>query len=137
MVECNKCKRCFRDNYRLTRHLSRLIPCDLKIKNINNLNLQINPPIQSFETKPQSLESANESLIKCEFCFNTFAKKYNLKIHSEICKYRNDPIRLLEIQNKVKAKEPASKYECRFCNNKFHNSSNLKKHFKSFKDRED
>lgn len=154
MVECNKCKRCFRDNYRLNRHLSRLVPCDLKNKNKNlpfcadsvpNLPDQsLDAPIQSSNLQIQSLDApiqspfgANESSHKCEFCLNVFYNKFTKNRHSVICKHRDDPIRLLEIQNKVKPKEPSSKYGCRFCDNEFHNSSNLKKHLKSCKDRED
>jgi hypothetical protein len=73
---------------------------------------------------------------KCEFCLICYSSKRNLKRHQDICKYRYDPIRLLEIENDIKV-ETFPKTECRFCNKDFINVNKLNNHFKICKERED
>ena len=139
MVQCLNCEKHFRDNYRLNRHMSRLVPC--KNKNGEKINSQnpkiqsldpkiqsLDPKIQSLDPKIQSLDPKIQSLGKCGFCLNTYSTIWYKNKHQETCKHREDPVRLLEIKNGVKPRESVLKNECRFCNNEFHNISNLKKH---------
>ena len=157
MTSCNNCGTCFRDKWVLERHMSRIKPCKKVNKLIQNENDQVlaennhlmtgnqsfTAGNQSFTTGNQSFATENQSFeekfdhLKCEFCLNTFTRKYNLKIHQENCKYRDDPIRLLEIEKKIKINIPSSKTECRFCNKDFHNTSNLNKHITHCKEREE
>jgi hypothetical protein len=144
MVDCKNCGKTFKCMYYLTRHMSRIKPCFLKNENENNTELDkkekiqsSEEKIQSSEEKIQSLEEKNQSLNKCMFCLtNYYCKKYKNK-HELICKFKDDPIRLLEIEKDVKPCLAKSKTECRFCNVGFHNSSNLNKHFKVCKEREE
>ena len=39
---------------------------------------------------------------KCDFCLKYFSNNYNLKRHQTICKDREDPVRLLEIEKGIK-----------------------------------
>jgi hypothetical protein len=96
----------------------------------------------SLPTANPSLPTANTPLCvkitpenKCQFCLNVYARKYNLKIHQQICKYRDDPVRLLEIEKGINF-DSFSKTECRFCNHNFFNVSNLHRHLKVCEDRE-
>jgi hypothetical protein len=74
---------------------------------------------------------------KCNFCFNTFFNNSSLKRHQLICKEQNNPIRLLEIENDIKPKEPQTKTECRFCNKVLFNTSKLNGHLLICKKREE
>jgi hypothetical protein len=159
MVLCVKCGTCFRDNYCLTRHMSRKVPCN-KLKNTEEFtcakivapNTSLPAPNTSLEQNVApntSLPAPNTSLEqkiapntsslapKCEYCLNQYSRKSNLKKHQEICKYRDDPVRLLEIKNGITPGSVVSKTECRFCNQDFFNVSNLNRHLKVCEDRED
>jgi hypothetical protein len=158
MVDCKKCGMWFRDNYKLNRHMSRLKPCDgkinkeLKICNEENLQnstsdlqnstLDLQNSTLDLQNSTLDLQNSTPNLQnsmsnKCEFCLNTFFNKYTKNRHQEICKFKEDPVRLLEIQNNVSAKEAKSKYECRFCNKDFSRKSVLHNHFETCKERDD
>ena len=74
---------------------------------------------------------------KCNFCFNIFFNNSSLKRHQLTCKEKNNPIRLLEIENDIKPKEPLTKTECRFCNKVLFNTSKLNGHLLICKKREE
>jgi hypothetical protein len=87
--------------------------------------------------KKEPLGEKKEPLNKCNFCLKTYhCSKYKNK-HQNVCKHREDPVRLLEIQNGVKPKESILKTECRFCDHYFYNVSKLNKHLSICKERED
>jgi len=67
---------------------------------------------------------------------NTFSEKTKLNRHEQVCKFKDDPVRLLEIEKKIKVDLPDNKSVCRFCNVNFCRTSNLNKHFKVCKERE-
>ena len=162
MVQCLNCEKHFRDNYRLNRHVSRLVPC--KNKNGENQTphftkiTRFGDKKEPLEDKKEPLEEKKEPLgekkeplgekkeplgekkepsNKCDFCLKTYhCIKYKNK-HQTVCKFREDPVRLLEIQSGVKPKEPILKTECRFCDHYFYNVSKLNKHLSICKDRED
>jgi hypothetical protein len=150
MTSCNNCGTCFRDKWVLERHMSRIKPC----KKVNILseteNQSLEGKIDTSEGKIDHqvgkidhLEGKNNHLVvkndhlKCEFCLNTFCSKKYKKIHQENCKLKDDPIRLLEIEKKIKISIPESKTECRFCNKEFCRFSNLNKHITHCKEREE
>ena len=163
MVLCENCGFCFRDNYSLIRHMSRKIPCKKVILPTENICAEIIAPNRSFIAPNTSLEqnvapntslpapntslpAPNTSLLapntslpapKCEYCLNQYSRKSNLKKHQEICKFREDPVRLLEIKSGINPCSVQSKTECRFCNHDFFNVSNLNRHLKVCEDRED
>jgi hypothetical protein len=140
MFDCKKCGKCFRDSYSLTRHESRKVPCVKNSENTKNKNLSNETKNLSNETKNlsnQTINLSNETINTCEFCLNRFFSKYTKNKHQPICKEREDPVRLLEIEKGVKPPTAVCKTECRFCNKDFFNSSSLYRHFKVCKEREE
>ena len=156
MVKCGKCKKEFRDNFNLTKHQSRMNQCvgeivseitpKMSMEGLNIPNSLIDIPNQSLDIPNQSLDIPNQSLDipnqslceenTCKFCLHTFSSISNKIKHKKFCKYRDDPIRLLEIENDIIPELPESKTECRFCNKIYHNTSNLNKHINTCKERE-
>ena len=124
---CGLCNHVFRDNYNLTKHLSRSKPC---VK--ENISLK--------EGKNQSLDKQKDSLDKqkkCCFCLNNFFNKETMKRHQQKCKQRDDPIRLLEVEQKIEPVLPDSKTCCRFCDKELSRISYLNKHLIICKKREE
>ena len=66
---------------------------------------------------------------------NNFYNKH-MKRHLLTCKYRNDPIRLLEIENDIEPVLPECKTCCRFCEKDLSRISYLNKHLLVCKERE-
>ena len=139
MFNCKNCGHVFRDSYDLKKHMSRKKPC------LPEEKIQKNEKHPVFSAN-HSFSSANHSFAaeihssgdkKCMFCLNQYSTKYNLKNHLNVCKYREDPVRLLEIEKGIKPEAPPSKTECRFCNRDYLRSDNLHRHLKVCKDRED
>ena len=139
MVECKICGYLFRDNYKLNRHMSRIKPCTPKNSSENNDNSvkTSNNCAKTSENCAKTSNNCAKTSNNCIYCLSTFANKYNLNLHKNVCKYRDDPVRLLEIENDICPEPPESKTECRFCNNNFFNVSNLNKHVKVCKERKD
>jgi len=63
--------------------------------------------------------------------------KEHLKRHQQVCKLKDDPIRLLEIENEIIPEILSNKLECRFCNMIFCRVGVLNKHIKTCKAREE
>jgi hypothetical protein len=151
MSECQNCGKIFRDNYNLHTHLVRLKPCKPKIQEKNNdiqklgekitsLGEKITPlgeKITPLGEKITPLEEKITPLNKCDFCLNTYHCKNYKNKHQAICKHRDDPLRLLEIQMDICPDAPPTKTECRFCNHNFFNVNKLNCHFKICKDRKE
>ena len=133
---CGFCNHVFRDNYNLIKHLARAKPCVKEnVLLIVNKKNSLEGKKNSLEGKKNSLEGKNQLL--CKFCLNIFStKKYRNK-HLLICKQRDDPVRLLEIEQKIETVLPDSKTECRYCNKNYNNTSNLNKHLIICKEREE
>ena len=160
MAFCNICNCGFRDNCNLNRHLS-------TPKHKNNTKINQNTPnitqndhldatemkldatemkldatemkLDATEMKKSGIKTQNDhldTLNTCKFCLNNFFKK-NIKKHLLSCKQRDDPIRLLEIDQDICPVLPDSKTECRFCNKNLCNTSYLNKHVLICKERED
>ena len=146
MVECKNCGACFRDSYDLNKHMSKLKPCLEKKVEENSGTAQkrsstapkqsSTAPKQSSTAPKQSSEAPKQSSLNCMFCLNHFSTNYNLKRHNLTCKLKEDPVRLLEIENEIEPVLPECKLECRFCNLFYQNISNLNKHIKVCKERE-
>ena len=88
---CPLCKKQFDFPSRLTRHLHRKTKCK--------------------EIKDNSLNDC-----QCKFCMKTLSNSTNKTKHEGKCKYRNDEVRLLELQYKVNETFTCPDNECRFCN---------------------
>ena len=147
MFSCKKCGNVFRDQYNLTSHQSRNKPCVKNNKQVTSTGgilitekQSLITEKQSLITEKQSLETEKQSLATenntCKFCLHTFTRIDNKNIHEKNCKYSDDPIRLLEIENDIIPSLPESNTECRFCNKIYHNTSNLNKHITTCKERE-
>jgi len=143
---CGYCSRVFRDNYNLSKHLARLNKC---VKDQDALNLPLNPKKDTLVNPKNTLVNPKDTLVnpkntlvnpkdtlinpkdiskKCKYCMNVFYNKGNMIKHQLICKQKNDPIRLMEIENKIQVEVPDIKTECRFCNKNFCRLSLLNKH---------
>jgi hypothetical protein len=151
----NNCKICgwiFRDSYNLSKHLARKKPCSSKtLKNENNVNnicgivvpnefsnapsTAKNAPSTARDAPSTAKSTPSTAKNNCKFCLNTFASSSNLKRHTTICKFQDDPVRLLEIENDITPDIPECKTECRFCNHTFARIDNLNKHLKICKER--
>ena len=129
MFKCKKCGSCFRDNRDLFRHESRVKPC-IKIKILEKITEN---PINTLENPIPSLENPNNT---CKHCLNIFSTQSNKGKHEKKCKLKDDPIRILEIENDIIPELPESNTECRFCNKNFYNNSNLNRHISICKERE-
>jgi hypothetical protein len=147
MNQCEKCRKCFRDSYNLKKHMSRIKPCienKIPIKNtendvFNSNCTQINPECTFINSECTKIDPKITKMDKviCEFCLNTFFNNGNLKKHKNNCKLKDDPIRLLEIENKIIPKLPEIKTECRFCNKNLSRSTTLNGHLLICKKREE
>lgn len=150
MFSCKNCGHAFRDSYDLTKHMSRKKPCvnkENEKKSSGEKIISDNQPRSSFGKsrssfgEPRSsfevLDTSKPDTQKCMYCLNTFSIKSNLKKHYTVCKYREDPVRLLEIERGIKPEACPSKTECRFCNRDYLRIDNLHRHLKVCKDRED
>jgi uncharacterized C2H2 Zn-finger protein len=153
MVDCKRCGRVFRDSYNLKRHLSKTNQC-FQIQNVEKrANIQgtvepsVNGTLETTEsigatlgpTEPTlettNVEKNNEKEDNksntCSFCLHTFSKRTNIKNHENSCKFKDDQVRLLEIELCIKIDEPTDpKTECRFCNQIFSRSDSLFRHVK-------
>ena len=137
MCECQNCGKIFRDNYNLHTHLVRIKPCKQKIQSKKDDTTPLEEKITPLEEKITPLEEKITSLNKCEFCLNIYHSKNYKNKHQAICKQRDDPLRLLEIQMDICPDAPPIKTECRFCNHNFFNVNKLNQHFKICKDRKE
>ena len=149
MVSCVNCKKCFRNTYDLNRHLSRNKPCvgnnSLGNSSVNEKSLTKDPKTSSGGPKTSSEDpktssgdpkTSSEENNTCKYCLNTFSTKKHKNRHLLICKFKDDPIRILEIENDIIPELPESITECRFCNKIFFNTSNLNRHITICKERE-
>ena len=142
MNECNRCGKCFRDQYNLSRHKSRTKPCKEKDEVSNcSSNKQIttdgkqNPTIT--EQNPVTPKQMNVLEVHCEYCFSHFFNKQSLTRHYNACKAQEDPVRQLEIELEIELEVPECKTECRFCNKVLSRTDILNKHLITCKKKED
>ena len=125
MPNCEKCRACFRDNYNLKKHMSRLRPCMEEKKNSQKKEepkcTQDEPKCAQNEPKctqnEQKITQNEQKCTFCVFCTKSFSNKSSLQRHSKKCKYKEDPVRLIELKlNKI---NNIHKLICRFCKKKF------------------
>ena len=148
MVCCKLCLCVFRDNYNLSKHLSRVKPC-IKEPVVINIPLEsqkdtledkkslLEDKKSLLEDKKSLLEDKKSLLKKCSYCMCGFSTKKYKDIHEKKCKQKDDPIRLMEIENKINPVLPDCKTTCRFCNKDLTRISYLNKHLLVCKDREE
>ena len=123
MVNCANCEKWFRDRYALTAHMSRNKPC-----------------VPARSTPPEKRERESELPLKkdtlplkkdtfdCVYCMSLFKSKWYKNNHEKVCKKKDDPVRLMEIENNIEIDIPENKLECRFCNCVFSRTATLNKH---------
>jgi len=91
-----------------------------------NPNTTLENPIDSFENETRT----------CHYCLHTFSTKSHKLRHDKICKFKNDPVRILELELDIISELPESGTECRFCNKVFCRIDNLNRHITNCKERE-
>ena len=120
MVHCTNCLRVFRNNWTLERHLMRVRPC------ISHLDSTQNTQKATLDTQKATLDTQKAT---CKYC-NDYSSKINLKRHEQTCRFRDDPVRQLELKNCVSPKvTPDCKTECRYCNKNLNRTSLLNRHY--------
>jgi len=156
MPECEKCKKHFRDSWNLSAHMSRIKPCVKETSKIdsaldkqeNTLNKQentLNKQENTFQEQKDIFGQQKDIPIlkkdisdkECKFCMNTYFNKQSKNRHESICKQRDDPTRLLEIENNIEPEIPDCKTECRYCNKTFSRTALLNKHRVICKEKEE
>ena len=164
-MNCVNCNKLFRNTYDINRHLSRNKPCSINNSPENNTHNENNTsedPKTSLTGTEKSLTGTENTLTEtentltatentltatentltatenntCKYCLHTFTRIDNKNIHEKTCKYLDDPIRLLEIENDIIPELPESKTECRFCNKIFSRTDNLNTRITICKERE-
>jgi len=149
MVNCPRCDKWFRDRYALTAHQHKLRPCEQK--NVQPIESNCIPDKQKDSPDKQNAlpekqndssntnnEQKNPSKIskkECQFCLHTFSLKTNMKKHNLTCKQKNDPVRIMEMEQGIKPNIPENRLECRFCNISFSKTCNLNRHITTCKER--
>ena len=109
MKTCPSCKNCFRNNYDLLRHMSRVTPCDGLKENTKKHTESLNGSLQS--------EIGKKENPKCIWCLNTFSRNFTLNEHLKICKLVNDPARKVEIDLGITP--DLNSPVCRFCTKEY------------------
>ena len=147
MPRCEKCGAVFRDNYDLSRHQARIRPCFREIKNNpvqeiqkDTVNIQkdtVNIQKDTVDKQKDTVNIQKDTTKECKFCLNTFFNKQSKNRHELTCKQRDDPTRLLEIENHIEPAIPDCKTECRYCNKTFSRTALLNKHLVICKEKEE
>jgi hypothetical protein len=162
MLECKKCGNLFRDNCDLQRHMSRLRPCSGdqtpqffhrdssggKITSSENPNSTFLNPNSTLGNPNSTFENPNSTFLNpnstfsnenntCHYCLHSFSTKSHKGRHEKTCKYKDDPVRLLELELDLDIViSHDSNTECRFCDKVFCRTDVLLKHNFICKDRE-
>jgi len=134
MKNCVNCNMSFRNLFDLNRHMSRKVPCNKEIK----LEEIEENPKSTLENPKNTLEDPKSTLLqnKCEYCFHNFFSASNRNKHYSKCKFKDDPIRQMEIELGINTHIPKCETECRFCYKVLSRTSNLNKHLSICKERE-
>ena len=147
MFSCQKCRKKFRDNWDLGKHMSRIRPCEAVIdpgtptpdipkstlgeQKSTLLDQKSTLGEQKSTLGEQKSTLENSKSLKdtqCIWCLNKFFNISTKNRHVNTCKMLNDPLRKLEIEKGIIPEEHADN-SCRFCNKVYSRKSNLNKHF--------
>ena len=126
MKTCSTCKNCFRNNYDLTRHMSRLRPC-FDINNVKKYTQSIQNGKDDIQNGKGDIQNGKDDIQNgkddiqngkkekphCIWCLNTFFNVSNRNVHIKKCKLVNDPIRKIEMELNIIPELDSS--ICRFC----------------------
>ena len=100
MYECNLCNKVFFYKAKLEQHQNRKTRC-----------IAIPPENQ------------------CEYCHKVLSSQYNLELHKETCKLKDDPVRILEMKLNLPIQILPNK--CRYCENVFARSDGANIHMQT------
>ena len=136
MNSCERCLKCFRDNFDLSRHQSRIRQCKIKIveKDVPQIAekstslTEKSTPLTEKDTPLTEKDTFENKKNTCKYCLNVFTRSNNKIIHENACKQKDDPIRQLEIEQDICPILPDSKTECRYCNKNLCRTALLNKH---------
>ena len=149
MPGCTLCNRVFRDKYGLSRHMSRIVPCmrvvetpltekDGKKSSLDGKKSFLDGKKSSLEMESCPKNSLDKQKNKCKFCVREFSSNGYLKKHVNVCKSKDDPIRLMELEQCIEPViAPDCKTECRYCNVNLTRPSYLNKHLMVCKKKEE
>ena len=147
MYSCDNCKIAFRDKWNLERHMTRIKQCIFVEASMeeNKLNKKstLDNKKSTLDNKKSTLDNKKSTLInpkstlECKYCINIFSSRQYKNIHEKNCKSRDDPIRLLEIEQNIIPEIPECKTECRYCNKNLSRPSLLNIHYLTCKSKED
>jgi hypothetical protein len=135
MFSCFRCSTKFDDPYIFEKHVNNYNLCQI-VKN----------KFQEFESEDESSDEEeyerSKIFSKCIFCLLIY-KKTLFKQHEKVCKFKDDPIRLLEIKLGINTDTDVSTSEkrlvnrhCICCNIKFSYLSELFEHYETCDKRE-
>ena len=134
MSLCIICNCVFRDNWVLERHQHRKVSC----KNTQKIVYEKQKStIDTLVEQKSTLVEQKSTLAECKYCTKNFYNKGTMKRHSVNCKYRDDPVRLLEIEQNIEPVLPDCKTECRYCNKNLSRTSCLNQHLLVCKQKDD
>ena len=139
--ECERCHKCFKNNWELQRHSNRKNKCtEKKIcktnieEKIYILGTEINTLGNEVEeTKKQLTElnkkytEENNNIIKCLHCTKSFNFRSNYTKHLKVCKGKNDNISIYERELNLTPEE-VENLSCRFCGTSFSLQSCYSRH---------
>ena len=147
MFSCQKCRKKFRDNWDLGKHMSRIRPCeavidpdiptpDIPKSTLGEQKSTLGEQKSTLEEQKSTLGEQKSTLVKtkslkdtqCTWCLNNFFNISTKNRHANTCKMINDPLRKLEIERGIIPEEHADN-SCRFCNKVYSRKSNLNRHF--------
>jgi hypothetical protein len=126
MPNCDVCDKFFRDKYNLGIHKARKTPCLKPVINKNSQDSIICVEIEKSDSQDSTIIPQESINIVCDYCFQSFSNIYNRNRHN--CKYKEDPVRQLEIELKIHTILPTCSTECRFCNKVLSRTDALNKH---------
>lgn len=107
MIFCDICRKEFRYNYLLIRHLERKVPCQ--------------PPLD------ENIENTKKKH-ECEFCMKKLSTAQRLGTHEDVCRGKRDIVRQLEMQLCRDVVIDPESNACRFCKKEFCNKKSLNRH---------
>lgn len=136
MIVCDICKKSFRYNYLLIKHLERKIPCKLSQfvddkKEKRAKPEKVSPIPEKIQEQPDVVHENSRNCLSsfnCRYCHKSITRRCRLYDHEDGCKMKYDDIRMLEIELDKNVKFDHDSVSCRFCHNGFCNVKSRRRH---------